>query len=236
MSNYLSIAVVTATLQQMIQEVLEEVEPGATVRVGPPKAPGPAAGPEVDLYLYMLSPNASLRNQDLPTRSSQGVLEHRPVVAVDLHYVISFYGEQDLASERMLGKIASRFNAHPILTPQLLKTTLRNTGSFPYLAGADLPDETTVVRLNPYFATLDELSKLWTVFFQMAHRMSLQYIAGPVLIDADESPKPPVLVTKRNIATTPDLSSGTSSADAESSAATKLSTGSSLVPPKGATP
>ena len=35
------------------------------------------------------------------------------------------------------------------------------------------------------YLTLEELSKLWTVFFQVTHRISLHYMAGPVLIDSD---------------------------------------------------
>jgi hypothetical protein len=201
MSNYLSIAVVTATLQEMIQQALDAIIAGVIVRIGPPRPPGPAAGPEVSLYLYLLSPNLSLRNQDLPTRTAAGALLQNPVMAVDLHYLISFFGEQDLASERMLGKLVSHFNAFPTLTPELIRATLRPTGAFRYLETADLADAPERIKLTPYFPSLEEVSKLWTVFFQIAHRMSLLYTVGPVLVDAGLAPVTAPLVSRRAIST-----------------------------------
>jgi hypothetical protein len=201
MSNYLSIAVVTATLQEMIQQALDAIIAGVTVRIGPPRPPGPAAGPEVSLYLYLLSPNLNLRNQDLPTRTAGGVLLQSPFMAVDLHYVISFFGEQDLASERMLGKLVSHLNAFPILTPELIRATLRPTGAFRYLDSSDLADAPDLIKLTPYFPTLEEISKLWTVFFQMAHHMSLLYTVGPVLVDAGLTPTLTPAVSRQAIAT-----------------------------------
>jgi hypothetical protein len=205
MSNFLSVAVVTAALQEMIQEALQETVPGATVRVGPPRPPAPSAGPEVSLYLYQLSPNASLRNRDLPTRRADGALVQRPSVAVDLHYLISFFGEQDLASERMLGKVASRFHAHPVLTQEQIRATVRGNGSSTYLGASDLALETDLIKLTPQFLSLEELSKLWTVFFQMAHRLSLQYIAGPVVVDADLVPLSALPIAQSSLAVSPAL-------------------------------
>jgi hypothetical protein len=203
MSNYLCVATITATLQDLMQQALQDALAGVTVRTGPPRVPGPAAGPEANLYLYMLSPNTSYRNNDLPTRNAEGGLLQRPSLAVDLHYVISFFGEQDLASERMLGMLASYLNAFPVLTPSLIQATLRPLGGFPYLATSDLAASPELVKLTPYYPTLEELSKLWTVFFQMTHRMSLHYTVGPVLIDAALVPlPPPPVVTRRAINTT----------------------------------
>lgn len=188
MSDFLSVAVVTAAMQTIIQQVLKDTVAGVTVRIGPPRAPGPAVGPEVNLYLYMVSPNDSLRNDDLPTRSHSGELLHRPAVAVDLHYIITFYGEQDLASERMMARLATHFHANPILSPDIIRTTISPSGSFHYLSESNLADAPEPVRLCPYYPTSEELSKLWTVFFQMAHRVSLQYTASPIVMDAAVDP------------------------------------------------
>jgi hypothetical protein len=206
MSDYLSLAAVTATLQELTQQALADAVPGATVRIGPPRVPGPGAGPEVNLYLYQLSPNLYNRNQDLPTRNAGGGLLRRPMVAVDLHYLFSFFGEQDLVSERMVGKLASYFNAFPVLTPEMIRRAIRPDGSFPYLDRCNLPDAPDLITLTPTFPTLEELSKLWTVFFQMTHRVSLQYMVGPLLVDAALVPEPPPpAVTSRRIATSPTL-------------------------------
>lgn len=201
MSNYLSVAVVTATLLELTQQALQDVVAGVTVRPGPPRAPGASAGPEASLYLYQISANSAQRNRDLPTRSADGTLMQRPMLAVDLHYVISFFGEQDLAAERMLGKLASFLNAFPVLTPEMMEATLRPAGGFPYLSASDLASSAELVKLTPYYPTLEELSKLWTVFFQMTHRVSLEYIVGPVLIEAALVPDPAPPMSHRSIAT-----------------------------------
>lgn len=184
MSDALSFAVVTATLQSIVQQAVGDAVPGATVRVGPPRVPPPSAGPEASLYLYLVSPNEYLRNGDLPRTV------HRPALAVDLHYVITFFGEQDLATERMAASVASHIHAQPALTPQLIRAATQAGGPYGYLSGSNLADTLGPVELHPYYLSLEELTKFWTVFFQMAHRLSLQYIVGPIVVDGGPSPAP----------------------------------------------
>jgi hypothetical protein len=185
MSNFLSPAVITAAIQEIIQEALQDVQPGVIVRVGPPRALDPSQGPEVSIYLYQVSPNASLQNHGLSPRPAGGARIDLPSAALDLHYQISFFGEQDLVSERMLGKVAARLSAIPVLPQERIRAMIRADGPFSYLSASNLADQPDLVKLTPAFLPLEELSKLWTVFFQTAPRLSLQYIAGPVLLDAD---------------------------------------------------
>jgi hypothetical protein len=187
-SNYLSIAVITAAIHEIVQAAVEDAVAGVTVRVGPPRAATPGER-EVNLYLYHLTPNAQLRNDDLPMRSGEGVLEKRPRVAIDLHYLIAFSGEDRLESEMMLGKVCTMLHAVPVLVPEHLRRMVRPGGSFPYLGHSNLAAQRERVKLTPEYLSLEELTKLWTVFFQIAHRPSLQYVASPVLLDADMAPR-----------------------------------------------
>jgi hypothetical protein len=187
MSNYLTIAVITAAIQEIVQGAVQEVVPGANVRVGPPRAVSPGEK-EVNIYLYQISPNAELRNDDLATRRADGVLIRQPAAAIRLHYLISFAGEDHLATEIMLGRVVSVLHALPVLTGAELARIVSASGSYPYLQGSDLPAQEERVKLTPEYLSLEELSKLWTVFFQLAHRPSLQYLATPVQIDADLTP------------------------------------------------
>ena len=90
MNNYLTIAVVTATLHEIMQAAVHganDAVPGVTVRVGPPPRTVAPGEKEVNLYLYHLTPNASLRNADLPySRRGDGSLAQIPRAAIDLHY------------------------------------------------------------------------------------------------------------------------------------------------------
>jgi hypothetical protein len=187
LSNYLTIAVVTAAIHQMVQSAVQEVAPGVTVRVGPPRGITPGEK-EVNLYLYHLTPNAQLRNQALPARNGDGALVARPMVAVDLHYLICFGSEDHLATELMLAKVLIDFCAKPVLTEEDVGSIARAGGTFPFLATSDLVGQLEHIKLTPEFLTLEELSKLWTVFFQLAHRPSLQYVASPILLDSGGIP------------------------------------------------
>ena len=190
MSNYLGIAVITAAIQEIVQAAVHEVMPGAIVRVGPPRLV-PAGEKEVNIYLYRLSPNAYHRNNELPMRSGSGALSRRPELAVDLHYVISFVGDQHLEAEVMLGKVASVLHAWPVHGFDELAKVVRAGAAFPFLEQAFAVPHGEKVTLTPEYLSLDELSKLWTVFFQITHRTSLQYVVSPVLIYADMDPDPP---------------------------------------------
>ncbi|MDB5678838.1 DUF4255 domain-containing protein [Sphingomonas bacterium] len=187
MSDHFTIAFVTAALHDIVQAAVQDVAPGVVVRVGPPQAPTPGEK-EVNLYLYHLVPNAQLRNADLPTRDAAGELVARPQVAIDLHYLISFSSEDHLATELMLGKVLTALHAAPVLTGDELRRTVGARSAFAFLRDSDLPRQLDRIKIIPQTLSLDELAKLWTVFFQIAHRPSLQYIASAVLLDAEGGP------------------------------------------------
>ena len=107
MSNHLAIATVTASLRRMVQGVVSADVSGATVTTVRPTESGaglPQTG--VNIFLYQVVPNPDLRNLDLPTRRADGSVLQRPVAALDLFYLFSFYGDQStLESQRLLGAV-----------------------------------------------------------------------------------------------------------------------------------
>lgn len=190
MSNHLAIAAVTYTLAEQIQPVLQAVVPSARVRFGRPEATERSSTAFVgaNLYLYHLEPNAALRNSDLATRGPDGALLRRPQVALDLYYLLSFYGNDlQLESQRMLGGVVALLHAQPVLTREHIRQAVaqNRATATPYLGEADLDQQVDLVRLKPVSYSLEELSKLWSVFFQTTHTVSLAYQAGVVLIEAD---------------------------------------------------
>src|SRR5574337_2008951 len=96
MSNFRAIATVTATLVvEVLQAAATAAVPGASVTMSrPDSAGGGAPSARVNLYLYQVTPNAAWRNADLPTRGSEGQLAQRPRVSLDLHYLLTFYGDE----------------------------------------------------------------------------------------------------------------------------------------------
>jgi hypothetical protein len=190
MSNHLAIATVTAALGRIVHTAAESSGVGSVgLEFGRPTAAGDGQGArKVQVYLYQVSPNAALRNADLPNRDSDGNPIGRPRIALVLHYLLAFYGSQQaLEPERMLGAVARDLHAHPLLSRGDIQGAIASYPNPNPLEGSDLADAIERVRFTPVPMSLDELSKLWSVFFQTPHALSVVYQANVVLIDAEES-------------------------------------------------
>ena len=191
MSNYLAISTVTATLQKNLQSVLDVDVPGARVTTNRPEDPNSNTRPMgLNIYLYRVNNNAAWRNADLPTRRNDGSLVQRPQVALDLHYLFSFYGnESDLETQRLLGSITRTMHARPIISREAITGTVADP-DYNYLAGSDLADAIESVKFSPLPLSLEELSKLWSVFFQIPYTLSIAYQGAVILIESKDVPQP----------------------------------------------
>ena len=197
MSNHLAIATVTATLGDLVHKAAESaVSSSVSLQFGRPTAPaGGATERKVHVYLYQITTNPALRNDDLPTRDSEGRLTRRPRAALDLHYLLSFYGDdKTLEPDRMVGAVARDLHARPVLSAQAIDDAI---GSRAELAGSDLATAFEQVKFAPAPLSLDEISKLWSVMVQTPHVLSVVYQGTVVLIDAEETPGTVLPVLKR---------------------------------------
>jgi hypothetical protein len=201
MSNYLAIATVTATLNELLRPGVESEVTGATITMKRPNdsALDSSTTPGVNIFLYQVTPNPAYHNNDLPTRRADGTVVERPQVALDLHYLLTFYGNEDtLEPQRLLGSTVRTLHARPLLTRQAIHDTVGNL-SFPYLAGSNLADQVELVKFTPTPLNLEELSKLWSVFFQTTYKLSIAYLGNLVLIEADDNPQQALPVRERNV-------------------------------------
>ena len=188
MSNHLAIATVTAALAQLVRDATQSAVPGSDVLLGRPEAPaGSAALARARLYLYQVSHNAGLRNADLPGRNAAGDLVKRPAAALNLHYLVSFYGDENtLEPQRMLAAVARDLHGQPGLTRAMIRNA---AASQLELNDSDLADALEQVKFTPLDLSMDEWTKLWSVFFQTPHAPSLAYQASVVLIESvDRAP------------------------------------------------
>lgn len=205
MSNALAIATVTATLRRTLQDAINADVAGAkvtTVRPDSLATATPAAG--VNIFLYQVTPNAALRNAVLPTRRENGsTVVARARASLDLHYLFSFYGsEAELEPQRLLGGVTRTLNARPLITRKNIRDTLSDA-AFAFLAGSNLAEEEEVVRLTPTALSLEELAKLWSVFFQTPYALSVAYQAAVVSIEANERPSSALPVRERTLTVLP---------------------------------
>lgn len=197
MSNYLAIATVTAALQQLLQGPVGNAVSGATVGFSRPAKNGSGKDVGVNVYLYQVTPNAAFRNADLPTRRSDGSLVRTPLAALDLHYLFTFHGRDDvLDPQLMLGAVASTLQAQPLLSTQNISAAV---GAFPSLAGSGLDTQVERVKFTPSALSLEEFTKLWSAFFQVEYSLSIAYQASVVLIQSDDTPQESLPVQARNV-------------------------------------
>lgn len=194
MSNFLAVATVTTVLGQLLQGAARRAVPGAAVTTGRPETGGDVArGAGINLYLYQVSPNGALRNNRMPARAGDGTLLQRPQVALDLYYLLTFYGDDlRLEPQRLLGSAVSALESQPVLTRERIQGALSAAVSADpqhYLAGSDLAEQVETVKLTPLSLNLEELSKLWSVFIQTPYALSCTHQASVVLIDGDGSPR-----------------------------------------------
>ncbi|WP_406491788.1 DUF4255 domain-containing protein [Streptomyces sp. NBC_01604] len=200
MSNALAIAHVTQALALLIENNVGP-EFGEAVKVEPRKPPADAqAEPTISVFLYQVTPNTSQRNNDLPTRASDGTLVKRPAAALDLHYLISAYGEEtELVGQRLIGSVVRTLHETPILP----KDVVEQAGERPYLAGSDLAEAAQRVRFTPTVMDIDETSKLWGMLHQTPYSLSVVYQAALVFIDGRETPVPAKPVERSDVRVVP---------------------------------
>jgi len=212
MSNYLAPATVTAVLKWMLDEALATPVPGAVQNASvtttrPENGNGNADRKGISLYLYQVTPNAGLRNEELPTRRGDGSLVRRPQTALDLHYLLTFYGDEAAhETERLLGTAVTALGARPVLSREAIRDAIEQAvvdDPATFLQFSDLVDQIELVKFTPLPLDLEELSKLWSVFFQTPYALSVAYRGTVVLIESELSPQTSLPVRGRSVYVTP---------------------------------
>ncbi|MDX3454895.1 DUF4255 domain-containing protein [Streptomyces sp. ME02-8801-2C] len=200
MSNALAIAHVTQALAALIENNLgPEFDAAVTVETRKPPTE-PSGEPTINVFLYQVTPNTSQRNNDLPTRAADGTLVKRPAAALDLHYLISAYGEEnELVGQRLIGSVVRTLHEIPVLP----KDVIEQAGEKPYLTGSDLLESAQRVRFTPTVMDVDETSKLWGMLYQTPYSLSVVYQAALVFIEGRETPVPAKPVQRSDVRVLP---------------------------------
>lgn len=213
MSNSLAIAAVTSSIRYVLERSLQVAHPGpvggARVTTLRPNALGDvdvAGTAGVNVFCFMATPNHAWNLNDLPTRRGDGSLSSRPAAALDLHYLMTFYGDDaSLEPHRLLGRTVVALKVTSVLTRDVVAAALQLYGGeteTSFLTGSDLADEIELVKLSPTPLSLEEMSKLWGVL-DTPYLLSLTYIATVVLVAADVTPTIALPVLQRLLTVTP---------------------------------
>ncbi|MGY1670355.1 DUF4255 domain-containing protein [Geodermatophilus sp. SYSU D00710] len=183
MSNALAIATVTGVLRSRMQALIDAARlSGLDVVAAPPQDD---SKPGVYLHLYQVLPNGELRNQHLPEHDTRGALTRPPRLAVDLHYLLSFVGSPSTHdAERLAGLVLTGLNEGPALSRDEIADFVAALPEGHVLAASDLSDQVERVRLTLLPLDVEELSRLWGMYGQARHRLSVAYRASVVMLDA----------------------------------------------------
>ncbi len=216
MTTALGLASVSVVLVDLLNNGLIDHDVGSTVggRVTvsalPPDRVLPATGTEatqLNLFLHHVTPNSGWRNVGYPAVNDRGERVGNPPLALNLHYLVSAYGEKDFYAEILLGFAMQLFHEHPVLSRQEIATALAPTTpatpttlppSLQDLSTSELADQVELIKLTPEPLSTEEISKIWTAF-QTHYRATAAYEASVVLIESKASTRPSLRVRSPNV-------------------------------------
>lgn len=211
MSNALAIAAITSTLRYLLERSLSAPHPGpvggagvTTLRPDRLASDDLAGGSGINIFLFQVTPNHAGNLTDLPTRRDDGSLVRRPVAALDLHYLLTGYGDDvALDGQRLLGRAILALAVTPVLTRDVVAAAMDaydGDADTAFLAASDLADQLELVKLSPTPLPLEDLSRLWGVFQQAPYQLSVVYTATVVLLEADVTTRTARPVRARSVA------------------------------------
>ena len=84
----------------------------------------------INVFLYKTEPNPIWRNEELPWRRSDGTVIRRPQLAIDLYYLLSFYGDDEKQIPNLLlGAALAALHAEPHPHPDHVPGSARTAQS-----------------------------------------------------------------------------------------------------------
>jgi hypothetical protein len=133
----------------------------------------------VSIFLHRITINenfrAATRLQDDPNS--------KPVLFLDLHYLVTYWGTDPQAEQTILGWTMQQLQMTPILDNSILTPA------------ATWSDPSETIQITPADLSLEDILRIWDALGPK-YRLSLCYIARVVRIDIPITPEPPVIATR----------------------------------------
>ena len=188
MSGPLALAGTSAVLRELLLNGLLDADAAgalgvATVEVTllPPdllQRTPPPDNPQLNLFLYNVVRNTGWAGQGLPARDAHGRRSANPVLALDLHYLLSAYGNREFEAEVLLGAAMKTLHETPGLDRTLIRAALP-----PAFGSSALADQFETLRIAPTSLSTEEIARLWSAF-QTPFRPSVAFVVSVVLIES----------------------------------------------------
>jgi hypothetical protein len=141
--------------------------------------------------LLQANSSGDLGNVDLPTRNAARALVGKPIAVVELIYLLTFHGsEATLEPQRVQASVLRYLHAEPGLTRRVVRDTVSTAVAADpnhFLRGTNLADQIATIKVTPYKVTLEDLSKIWSVFFQTHYVLTSTFRSAFVLLDTEDA-------------------------------------------------
>lgn len=205
MSHGLAIAAMTAVFKNLLEDGL--VQNTALSSMGnilvttlPPDqiSIGVDAQPQLNLFLYQVSQNrhADLGKSDRSAYHQTSIEDALPPLAINLHYVLTAYGNKDFQTEILLGYVMQLMHQTPVLSNAKIRAALNHVATinrFGLLAQAiestsveTLSEQLDEVKITPNLLDTEQMSRLWSLLHS-AYRPSIAYEVSMVFIGSQKS-------------------------------------------------
>jgi hypothetical protein len=202
-SDSQAIGGVSATIKAVLEDRMEIPGGVSDVRItiGLPRSDQPEGNgvehPRVNVFLYRVTRNQGLTNEQVPGRGVRGAYGNPPL-SLDLHYLVTGYGTvaidddffDEITAQFLLGSAMRVLHDHSVLSDQLrsVRAPLGRQLLHRSLRGAV---ESVKLSLDPL--AVEDLSKIWTAI-TLPYRTSAAYTATVVQIESRRIPRSPRLV------------------------------------------
>ena len=206
MSNGLAIAAITAVFKNLLEDGL--VQNAALSSMGnvlvttlPPDqvSIGVDGQPQLNLFLYQVSQNrnADLEKSDLSVRHQTSLEEDASApLAINLHYVLTAYGNKDFQTEILLGYVMHLMHQTSVLSKAKIQALLNHIATINrsgLLSQAieltsieALTEQLDRVKIAQNLFDAEQMSKLWSLF-QSSYRPSVVYEVSMVFGKSQKS-------------------------------------------------
>lgn len=190
MSSYKGIRAVSSTLKNLLAAEMEN-QPVNITLLPPDVPPADTSSRRINLYLYLVTENGNLKNQEIPGHGHPGTYG-LPPLSLNLHYLMTAFDsetgdDRDLKAQEVLGDGMRVMHDFPIIT---------GGSSF---AAPELQNEFESVRISLQPASLEEFAKIWTALPSANFRCSVAYQVTVVQIESRQPRRLAAPVQKRRL-------------------------------------
>jgi len=201
MSDYKAIATITAVIRDIILNN-QNIETAIVKTLSPAKLKVPSNDTDIlNLFLYQVTSNAACRNLDLPTRNQNGQMVAKPTLALDLHYLLTALSDDEIKAQLILSSAMVALHENAIISKNKIAETIldskMNEGTS--LIDSNVTNQVESLKISLEPISIEELTKLWSSFFQTSYCLSVAYTVSVVLLECPVEITPSLPVSKSQL-------------------------------------